>query len=167
MVPLSPSPASPCPGSRQEPCSRAKPRDRAGLLTLLLSGLQLMAASPLPLVSQPTPRPAYTPVPSLLACSFPIILSASAKSHLSSGLLARFWSSWAIPAKATVPWPGKVNMGLRDKPPPQGGDGRRRDGGGVRGWPRGADQAADSLGSATDPESCRLLPAWTASNQET
>lgn len=126
-----------------------------------------MAASPLPLASHPTPRPAYTPVPSLLACSFPIILSALAKSHLSSGLLSRFWSSWAIPAKATVPQPGKVNLGLRDTPPPQGGDGRRRDGGGVQGRPCGADQAADSLGSAADPESRRLLPAWTASNQET
>lgn len=67
MVPPEPAPASPCPGSRQKPHGRAEPRDRAGLLTLLLSNLQLMAASPLPLMSQPTPRPAYTPVSSLLA----------------------------------------------------------------------------------------------------
>lgn len=57
-------------------------------------------SQPSSLVSQPTPRPAYTPVPSLIACSFPRILLASDKSHLSSGLLARFWSSWAIPDKA-------------------------------------------------------------------
>lgn len=89
---------APCPGSRQESCSRYKPRHRAGLLTP--SGRQLMAVSLLPLVSQPTPRPAYTPVPSLTVCSFPRILLASDKSHLSSGLLARFWSGWAIPDKA-------------------------------------------------------------------
>lgn len=97
MGPPSPSLVSPCPGSRQESCSRYKPRHRAGFLTLLLSGLQLMAVSLLPLVSQPIPRPAYTPVPSLIACGFPRILLASDKSHLSSGLLAR--SCWAIPDK--------------------------------------------------------------------
>lgn len=166
MVAQSPPSAFPFPGSRQEPCSRAKPRDRAGLLTLLLSGFQLTAASPLPLVSQPTPSPAYTPIPSLPAYSFPVIPSVLAKSHPSCGLLARFWSSWAIPATATVQQPGKVDTGLRDKPPPQGGDGKRRDKS-VQGQPHSADRAADTFDFATDPESCQLFLAWTTSDQET
>lgn len=165
MVPQTPSSAFPFPGSGQEPCSRAKPRDRAGPLTLLLSGFQLTAASPLPLVSQPTPRPAYTLIPFLLACSFPVIPSVLAKSHLSCGLLARFWSSWAIPATATIQQPGKVDMGLRDKPPPQGGDGKRRDKG-VQGQPCSADQAAGPLPWTQRAAGC----SWhrpTANDQET
>lgn len=58
-------------------------------------------------------------------------------------------------------------MGLRDKPLPQGGDERRREGGGVQGRLPGADQDADSFGSAVGLGSCRLFPAWMDSDQET